>query len=86
MESLFSYGIDISGKGIRIIKESEVKRVIGWVIFGFGILYLFIAPTVARIQMDAGNAVFGGMSLQIGIGIAIIGIGWVVAHPKKSPG
>ena len=64
-------------------KEIEVRRVGGWVIFGFGILYLFIAPTVARIQMDAGNAVFGGMSLQIGIGIAIIGIGWVVAHPKK---
>jgi len=34
--------------------------------------------------MDAGTAVFGGMSLQIGIAIAIIGIGWVVAHPKKS--
>ena len=62
-----------------------MKRAGGWVIFGFGILYLIIAPTVARIQMDAGNAVFGGMSLQIGIAIAIIGAGWVVAHPKKKP-
>jgi len=61
-----------------------VRKVGGWVIFGFGILYLFVAPTVARIQMDAGTAIFGGMSLQIGIAIAIIGVGWVVAHPKKS--
>lgn len=61
-----------------------MRRVGGWLVFGFGILYLVVAPTVARIQMDAGNAVFGGMSLQIGIAIAIIGAGWVVAHPKKS--
>ena len=61
-----------------------MRRVGGWVIFGFGILYLVVAPTVARIYMDAGTAVFGGMSLQIGIAIAIIGIGWVFAHPKKT--
>jgi len=62
-----------------------MRRVGGWVLFGFGILYLIIAPTVASIQMDAGSSVFGGMSLQIGIAIAIIGAGWVVAHPKKKP-
>jgi len=61
-----------------------VRKVGGWVIFGFGILYLFVAPTVARIQMDAGTAIFGGMSLQIGIGIILIGSGWALAHPKKS--
>lgn len=60
-----------------------MRKVGGWVIFGFGILYLFIAPTVARIQMDAGNAVFGGMSLQIGIGFFIIALGWGLARPRK---
>jgi len=61
-----------------------MRRVGGWVIFGFGILYLFIAPIAARAFMDAGNAVFGGMSLQITIGIILIGSGWALAHPKKS--
>lgn len=60
-----------------------MRKVGGWVIFGFGILYLFIAPTVARIQVDAGITVFGGMSLQIGIAFFIIALGWGLAHRKK---
>ena len=61
-----------------------MRRVGGWVLFGFGIPYVIIAPIAARAFMDAGNAVFGGMSLQIMIGIILIGTGWALAHPKKS--
>ena len=62
----------------------KVKRVIGWILFSVGIPYLFIAPaTVKAIADSTGNAVFGGMSLQIGIAFFSIALGWGLAHPKK---
>ena len=62
-----------------------MKKRIGWIIFALGIPYLIIMPTLVKAYADGtGNPVFGGMSLQFGIAILMIGIGWMLAHPKQS--
>ena len=60
-----------------------MKKIIGWLLFAIGIPYVIIAPIVVKMLINAGNTIFGGMSLQIGIAIFIMGIGWILAHPKK---
>lgn len=60
-----------------------MKKIIGWLLFAIGILYLFIAPAVVKALMGAGSAIFGGMTLQMVIAILLIGGGWILAHPKK---
>jgi len=61
-----------------------MKRIIGWILFGVGIPYLFIAPAVVKgIADSTGSSVFGGMTLQIVIAGLLMGGGWILAHPKK---
>jgi predicted permease len=55
------------------------RKVIGWLIFSFGIPILFIASAVSK---EIAGSLIPGMF----IGALVIGGGWILAHPKRNNG
>ena len=52
------------------------RKVIGWILFTFGIPLYFIAAVVSK-------EITGHLTLGIFIAALVMGGGWILAHPKK---
>jgi len=52
------------------------RKIIGWLLFAFGIPSFFIIITVSK-------ETTGHFTVGILIGILIVGAGWILAHPKE---
>lgn len=54
----------------------QLRKVIGWILFGLGIPIFFVGAAVSK-------ELFGTMTWGILVGLLITGGGWILAHPKK---
>jgi hypothetical protein len=64
------------------------RKVIGWFVFSFGILYFLIAPAATADYSTSypWSSFPGSLTLHIFVTALVMGGGWILAHPKKKKG